>query len=66
MIPTSVCLTSYTGQIGLAGIPLDEIAQQVVDGSLKIPIKTFRMSEIVEVHRMLDESSAAAKIVVLV
>ncbi|KAH7419094.1 putative zinc-binding oxidoreductase [Cadophora sp. MPI-SDFR-AT-0126] len=66
MIPTSVCLTSYTGQIGLAGVPLDEIAQQLVDGALRIPIKTFHMSEIVEVHRMLEESSAAAKIVVLV
>ncbi|PVH89871.1 GroES-like protein [Cadophora sp. DSE1049] len=66
MIPTSVCLTSYTGQIGLAGVPLDEIAHQMVDGSLKIPSKTFRMSEIVEVHRMLEESSAVAKIVVLI
>lgn len=46
--------------------PLNEIAQRVVDGSLKIPIKTFRLDQIVEAHVAMDESTAGAKIVVLV
>jgi len=46
--------------------PLDEIAQRVVDGSLNIPVKTFRFNQIVEAHVAMDESTAGAKIVVLI
>lgn len=47
-------------------VPYDEIAQRIVDGSLKIPIKTFRLDQIVEAHRSMEENEAGAKIVVLV
>jgi hypothetical protein len=46
--------------------PLNEIAQRVVEGSLQIPIKIFRLDQIVEAHLAMDESTAGAKIVVLV
>jgi D-arabinose 1-dehydrogenase-like Zn-dependent alcohol dehydrogenase len=46
--------------------PLNEIAQRVAEGTLKIPIKTFRLDQIVEAHVAMDESTAGAKIVVLV
>lgn len=47
-------------------MPLDQIAQRVVDGKLQIPVKTFTMDEIVEAHRAMDDSTAGGKIVVLV
>lgn len=47
-------------------MPLDELAQRVVDGTLKIPIKTFTIDEIVQAHHAMDDSTAGAKIVVLV
>ena len=46
--------------------PLNDIAQQVVEGSLNIPIRTSRLDQIVEAHVAMDESTASAKIVVLV
>jgi hypothetical protein len=45
--------------------PLESIAQRVVEGSLKIPIKTFHLDQIVDAHIAMDESTAGAKIVVL-
>lgn len=68
IIPSSVCLTSYSG-IGAAKfqrVPFHEIAQHIVDGSLKIPVKTFRLDQIVEAHRCMEENEAGAKIVVLI
>lgn len=47
-------------------MPLDQIAQRVVDGTLKIPIKTYRIDQIVEAHRAMDGNTAGGKIVVLV
>jgi hypothetical protein len=46
--------------------PLNEIAERVADGSLNIPVKTFRLNQIVEAHIAMGESTAGAKIVVLV
>ncbi|KUJ21946.1 GroES-like protein [Mollisia scopiformis] len=68
IIPTSVCLTSYGGfgAQRFKAMPLDQIAQRVVDGTLKIPIKTFTIDQIVEAHRTMDENTAGGKIVVLV
>jgi hypothetical protein len=44
---------------------LDHIAQRVVEGSLKIPVKTFRLDQIVDADISIERSTAAAKIVVL-
>jgi hypothetical protein len=67
MIPNTVCLTMYsnTPQKFMA-TPLNEIAQLVAEGTLKIPIKTFRLDQIVQGHVAMDENTAGANIVVLV
>jgi hypothetical protein len=46
--------------------PLDQITQRVVEGSLKIPVKTSGLDQIGDAHMSMDESTAGAKIVVLV
>jgi D-arabinose 1-dehydrogenase-like Zn-dependent alcohol dehydrogenase len=46
--------------------PLEQIAQQVLEGSIRIPIKTFTLDQIVEAHQAMDDNTALAKIVVLV
>jgi hypothetical protein len=46
--------------------PLNEIAQRLAEGTLKIPIKTFPLDQVVEAHISMDENTAGAKIVVLV
>ncbi|KAH8801655.1 putative zinc-binding oxidoreductase [Xylogone sp. PMI_703] len=66
-IPTAVYLTCYGGSVeDVMATPFEEIAQLVAEGSMKIPIKTFSLSQIAEAHRAMDENTAAAKIVVLV
>jgi hypothetical protein len=45
--------------------PLESIAQRVVKGSLRMPIKAFYLDHIVDAHMAMDEVTAA-KIVVLV
>ena len=47
-------------------MPLDEIAQRMVDGSLKIPVKTFPFNQIAEAHQAMEDNEAGAKIVVLI
>jgi hypothetical protein len=67
LIPTSVCLTVYSGGPGdFMATPLDEIAQKIVSGEMNIPIKTYQLEEITDVHRAMDENRAGAKMVVLV
>ena len=66
-IPTGVCLTSYSGSAdAFLETPMQEIADQVVDGTLKIPIKTFRLDQINEIHRLMEENNATGKMVVLI
>ena len=67
-IPTAVCLTSYAGESDdFMQTPLEELAQQIAAGALRIQIgHLFRMDEIVEAHRMMEENKAGGKIVVLV
>jgi len=44
-----------------------ELAKLIADGELKIPIgKTFKLDEIFEAHRCMEENKAGGKIVVLV
>jgi NADPH:quinone reductase-like Zn-dependent oxidoreductase len=66
-IPTAVGLTVYAGGAGeLAETPLEDLAKQIAAGSLRVQIgKTFRLDEIVEAHRCMDENKAGGKIVVL-
>lgn len=66
-IPTAVCLTSYAGEApDFLATPLEEPAQQVKAGTLPVQVgRTFRLDEMVEAHRCLEEN-VAGKIVVLV
>lgn len=46
--------------------PLQELVRQIEAGSLKVSVaKAFKLGEIVEAHRMMDENRAGGKIVVL-
>lgn len=66
-IPTGVCLTSYAGESeDFMKTPLDDLARQVAAGTLKVQVgKVFRIDEIVEAHRAMEENKAGGKIVVL-
>ena len=47
-------------------MPLEKLVKQVVDDTLPIQIgKTFRIDEIVEAHRVMEQNTAGGKIVVL-
>jgi NADPH:quinone reductase-like Zn-dependent oxidoreductase len=47
-------------------MPLQELAKQVVDGTLLVQIGgTFHIDEIVEANRTMKQNSAGGKIVVL-
>jgi NADPH:quinone reductase-like Zn-dependent oxidoreductase len=67
VIPTSVCLTTYDG--GLEDFlltPLDELVEQVAAGTLRVQVgKVFKLDDIVEAHRCMEENKAGGKIVVL-
>ena len=67
IIPTAVSLTTYAGESeDFMRTPLEELADQIVAGSLPVPIgRTFRLEEIVEAHRCMEENRASGKIVVL-
>ncbi|OAQ60728.1 zinc-binding oxidoreductase [Pochonia chlamydosporia 170] len=66
-IPTGVNLTAYSGgQEEFAATPLEKLAQQIKDGKLSVQIgKVFKMDDIVEAHRTMDNNTAGGKIVVL-
>ena len=66
-IPTSVCLTSYAGEAeDFMHMPLEDLVEQVAEGSLQVQTgRVFRLDEIVEAHRCMDENKAGGKIVVL-
>jgi NADPH:quinone reductase-like Zn-dependent oxidoreductase len=67
-IPTAVCLTTYDGGAeDFMRTPLDELVEEIAAGRLQVQIgKTFRLDEIVEAHRCMEENQAGGKIVVLV
>ena len=66
-IGKGVYLTAYAGSVdAFLDTPMDEITKQFVDGTMKIPIKTFQLDEINEVHRLMEENQAVGKMVVLV
>jgi NADPH:quinone reductase-like Zn-dependent oxidoreductase len=66
-IPTAVCLTSYSGASeDFMRTPLEELAEQIAAGSLQVRVgQTFRLDEIAEAHRCMEENRAGGKIVVL-
>ncbi|GAD92030.1 zinc-binding oxidoreductase, putative [Paecilomyces variotii No. 5] len=67
IIPKATKLTVYGGsEEDLKTMPFGELAEQVGIGKLKVKIgKVFKMEEIVEAHRCMDENTAEGKIVVL-
>jgi NADPH:quinone reductase-like Zn-dependent oxidoreductase len=66
-IPTSVCLTSYAGEAeDFMRTPLDEMVEAIAAGTMSVKIgKVFRIDDIVEAHRVMEENNAGGKIVVL-
>lgn len=66
-IPTSVCLTTYSGGTeDFMRTPLEELAQQVAAGTLHVQIgKVFKLDDIVEAHACMEGNKAGGKIVVL-
>ena len=66
-IPTTVKLTTYAGEASdFMKTPLQAFIQEIEDGHTAIRIgKVFRLTEIVEAHRCMEENRAQGKIVVL-
>jgi len=67
VIPSAVNLTTYTGGADdFASTPLQEIIEEIEAGRFKPPIgKVFRIDDIVEAHREMEENRAGGKIVIL-
>jgi NADPH:quinone reductase-like Zn-dependent oxidoreductase len=67
VIPTAVNLTTYDGgaeDFMLA--PLEELVKKIAAGQLPIQVgKVFKMDQIVDAHRCMEENKAGGKIVVL-
>ncbi|KAJ5640963.1 zinc-binding oxidoreductase [Penicillium herquei] len=65
-IPKSVKLTTYgSSSEALLETPIETIAQEIVSGKMKMPIKSFGFDDIVDAHRLMEEEGAMAKIVIL-
>lgn len=66
-IPSAVCLTTYDGGVAdFMRTPLQELVDQVAAGALRVQVgRTFRLDEIAEAHRCMEENRAGGKIVVL-
>jgi len=66
-IPTAVSLTTYAGESeDFMRMPLENLTEQIAAGTLRVQVgKTFRLDEIVEAHRCMEENKAGGKIVVL-
>lgn len=66
-IPPGVRLTTYGGNSqDLLNMPFNELSQRIRAGTLKIPLaRTFRLDEIADAHRYMEQNQALGKIVVL-
>ena len=66
-IPTAVSLTTYAGESeDYMRTPLEDLVEQIAADTLRVQIgKVFRLEEIVEAHRCMEENKAVGKIVVL-
>jgi NADPH:quinone reductase-like Zn-dependent oxidoreductase len=67
VIPTAVCLTTYDGgPKDFMLTPLEELVELIAAGTLRVQVgRTFRLDDIVEAHRCMEENRAGGKIVVL-
>lgn len=67
VIPTAVSLTTYAGDVqDFLTMPLQHLADQIAAGTLHVSVgRVFRLDEIVEAHRTMEENGAGGKIVVL-
>jgi NADPH:quinone reductase-like Zn-dependent oxidoreductase len=67
VIPTAVCLTTYDGgHRDFMLTPLDELIDHVAAGAMHVQIgKVFKLDDIAEAHRCMENNSAGGKIVVL-
>ncbi len=68
VIPSTVGLTIYSGGVAeFMQTPLDDLLAQVADGRLHVAAgPVFRLDDIAEAHRCMEENRAGGKIVVLV
>jgi NADPH:quinone reductase-like Zn-dependent oxidoreductase len=66
-IPTAVYLTSYAGESeDFMHTPLQELVEQIAGGKLHVQVgKIFRLDDIVEAHRTMEQNKAGGKIVLL-
>lgn len=65
-VPHLVSLTTYSGRVQESlEMPFDDIARDVAAGDLRLPLgPTFRLEDIAEAHRCMEENRADGKIVV--
>ena len=66
-IPTSVCLTTYAGDAkDFVRTPLQEFVSEIEAGHSHVKVgRVFKLDEIVEAHRDMEENRAQGKLVVL-
>ncbi|MGI4978268.1 MAG: zinc-binding alcohol dehydrogenase family protein [Janthinobacterium lividum] len=66
-IPGGVCLTTYSGGPGdFMRTPLAGLVADIAQGRLRVQVgRVFRLDEIAEAHRCMEENRAGGKIVVL-
>ncbi len=67
VIPTAVCLTTYDGGIeDFMSMPFQDLVAQIESGDLPVQVgKVFRLDEIVEAHRVMENNQGGGKIVVI-
>jgi NADPH:quinone reductase-like Zn-dependent oxidoreductase len=67
VIPTAVSLTTYNGGAeDFMQTPLQDLAEQIAAGRLSVQVgRTFKLADIVEAHRCMQDNEAGGKIVVL-
>jgi NADPH:quinone reductase-like Zn-dependent oxidoreductase len=67
VIPNGRYLTTYSSMVeAFLDTPIEEVARLMKNGTIHIPIKTYRLDQIVEAHLDMEETSVGAKMVVLV
>ena len=67
VIPTAVCLTTYDGGAeDFMLTPLEELVEEIAAGRLPVHVgQVFRLDQIADAHRCMEENKAGGKIVVL-
>jgi NADPH:quinone reductase-like Zn-dependent oxidoreductase len=67
VIPTAVSLTTYDGGAeDFMLTPLEELVEKITAGQLPIQVgKVFKLDQIIDAHRCMEENKAGGKVVVL-